>query len=206
MVAYVLSICISINYIPSESMDMLAFHELSAPPGSIINLDCNPISMRSLRRVAVRLQLHSSRDIATDFESEIGISQNIFVKPDEFLIDINIVRARLQECRDCPRIEMLCRFDRGEIFRGLSVNRVYQEQLRRRMEFEHDRRDVLHEALIETRQIYAVYDRLDDAFRAPTTVYARQALRDVRRMIGQEAFERGELPFCLPRWQFVEGK
>jgi len=206
MVAYVLSMCISIHCIPSESMDMMAYHELSAPPGSDIHLDCNPISLMSLRRVAVRLQLHSSKDITTELDNEIGLSQLLFARQEDFIIDINIVRGRLQECRDCPRVDYLKRFDRGEIFRGLTVNRAYQNHLRKRIGFEHDRREILQAALIEVQQIYAVYDRLDDAFRAPSTVYARQALRDVRRMIGSEAFERGQLPFCLPRWQFVEGK
>lgn len=206
MVAYVLSMCISIHCIPPESMDMLAYHELSAPPGSDIHLDCNPISLMSLRRVAVRMQLHCPSDIRFDSDSEFPSNESLFSKPEEVLTDINIVRYRLLQCRDCPRTESLRRFNRQEVLHGLAVNRAYQEHLRRRMEFEHDRRDILRAALIEVQEISQVYDKLDDAFRSLSIVYTRQALRDVRRMIGQEAFERGQLPFCLPRWQFVEGK
>lgn len=56
-------------------------------------------------------------------------------------------------------------------------------------------------ALEEARELYRAWDYLDDALRTTYSSHIRRtALMHLRDIIGQEAFDRGDMPFPLPRW------
>lgn len=60
-------------------------------------------------------------------------------------------------------------------------------------------------ALDEVRELYRAWDYLDDATRTTCSPSIRRtALMHLQHIIGCEAFERGDMPFPLPRWALGE--
>ena len=89
---------------------------------------------------------------------------------------------------------------------GCDFNRLYQAHLRKRIEWEPYHRGELYAALAEAEALYRIYD---DAWGAHPSYQCSPTakadyLRRFRLSIGREAYERMELPTCVPVWHFGE--
>lgn len=73
-----------------------------------------------------------------------------------------------------------------------------------RSAWEHDVRDVLMETFAEARRLERIWDALDDAARKEFPRDTKVAgLRRLKRLIGREAYDRGEMPPCVPVWRLA---
>ena len=83
-------------------------------------------------------------------------------------------------------------------------NRAHQEWIESQLEIETRPacRAELEVWLAETRELYRIWDALDDAWCGYPEWRQRVGLARVREAIGDAAFERGEMPPCVPTWRF----
>lgn len=132
----------------------------------------------------------------------------VFVRPEDFVADVKLLRRRWVELRDAPPLHDCARFpDRAQIDDRLTFNRQYRQHLTNLMELRpRDAADVwtLREAIVETDQLYTIWDIARDArsdFYYLTV--RRQALKNLRETIGFEAFCNGCLPPHVPLWRFT---
>ena len=63
----------------------------------------------------------------------------------------------------------------------------------------------LRVALQETDRLYQVWDKVRDA-RCPYyyVTVRRQALKQLRELVGEDSYYSGNLPPCVPLWHFRE--
>jgi hypothetical protein len=106
---------------------------------------------------------------------------------------------RLAECERLP--------SRKEINDLLAVNRAYRNDLMARLEVDAVHAEELKIAIDETDQLYRVWEAARDARCAFYYVAVRrQALQQLREMVGPRAFYSGELPPALPYWHFPRAR
>lgn len=128
----------------------------------------------------------------------------ILARHEDFANDLAMLRRRYAELHDAP---LLCdgyRFpDRGLINDMLSFNRAYRQSLDVRQPIELARADELRAVLQEVDHLYQVYDKLRDArCEYYYVTVRRQALKQLRELVGAETYYRGELPPVVPVWRF----
>lgn len=89
---------------------------------------------------------------------------------------------------------------------GRRFNCRYRSYLERRIEFEPDRLGVLMAAKAETDWLYRVWDSAEGAHPdyQCSPEMKREYLRTLRLMIGRDAYNRTELPPCVPLHRFNE--
>jgi hypothetical protein len=91
---------------------------------------------------------------------------------------------------------------------GCHFNQRYRAHLHRRLEWEDDRTGELRAALYEAVRLNEIYDSAWGAhpeYHCSPEVKACY-LRKLRVLIGREAYQRGELPSCVPLHRFNQLK
>jgi hypothetical protein len=109
---------------------------------------------------------------------------------------LDLLRAPLvAECRLFP--------ERKVIADLLASNRTYRRDLESRLALDQVHAEELRNALLETDQLYHVWCLLRDA-RCPFyyVMVRRQALLQLRDLLGPEAYYRGQMPPHVPVWHF----
>jgi hypothetical protein len=103
-----------------------------------------------------------------------------------------------------PPLDDRCRFlDQSTIRRCLEFNRAFQDHLRGRIFLAPCDND-LQDALEETRDLYRIWDTVDDLWCDYIPPFQRQLrLQVLRSLLGEEAYRRGLLPPCVPLWRFA---
>jgi hypothetical protein len=145
---------------------------------------------RTVQEIALSLELLDPRE-----------ARYVLSRHGDFHADVQLVRRRLDELRDAPFVADAWRFPPSEVAcRHLSHNRTFHRNLTLR-------RDALgaqpgfDEALAETERLYKVWDAVRDACSEFYYVSVRrQALAQVRLMIGDDAYHKGQLPPPTPGW------
>src|SRR5262249_32657542 len=145
---------------------------------------------RTVQEIALSLELLDPRE-----------ARYVLSRDGDFDAGVPPVRRRAAELRDAPLIADPWRFPPAETAcRQLSFNRTFHRNLSLR-------RDALgaqpgfDEALAEAERLYKVWDAVRDA--ASEFYYVsvrRQALAQVRQMIGDDAYHKGQLPPPIPGW------
>lgn len=124
----------------------------------------------------------------------------------DFQQDINIIRQRYVELKDAPAAAECYQFPhRVEMYDRLQFNRAYVEYIRKLRTIYSDRADEYDEIICECNQIYRILDAARDSRCDYYHVSVRRkSLMDLKALIGEEDFNAGRLPFCVPEWRFRE--
>lgn len=155
------------------------------------------------RWVAVRDAVHQT---AVNWEiMDPRETRYVMATREDFEPDLNLLRKRLCELADAPRLSDCRRLpDRRTVNELIKFNREYRKNLEDRQVWEADRSDILHAAMQETDRLYRQWDAVRDAqcdFYYVTV--RRTALKKLRDVIGQDAFLAGQMPSYVPEWRFV---
>jgi hypothetical protein len=146
----------------------------------------------TLQGLAIRWEIMDRRE-----------TDDLLADPHNFAADLRLLRQRFVELQDAPAVAEAARLPCKEVVNDLLVcNRAYRQDLLARLEIDTVHSEELHAALLETEQLYQVWDTIRDASSAYCFVFVRrQALKRLREMIGDHAFYSGELPPYVPLWR-----
>jgi hypothetical protein len=128
------------------------------------------------------------------------------VKEDSMRADLAMLQSRFQEFLNAPFLEECRRFpERSLVCDFLAFNRAYRTDLCSRMLIDPVHAEDLRNAILETDQLYRVWDAVRDSrCEYYYITVRRQALNLLREVIGNEAFYSGQLPPHVPIWRFAE--
>jgi hypothetical protein len=130
----------------------------------------------------------------------------ILARPEDFAADLSLLRRRCQELATAPAVGDCLRVpERTTINELLAFNRCYRQHIDVRQPLERVHWWELRVALQETDRLYQIWDSVRDA-RCPYyyVTVRRQALKRLREMVGEDSYYSGNLPPCVPLWQFRE--
>jgi hypothetical protein len=149
-----------------------------------------------LERLAMKLEILDPREV-----------RFIFARPEDFADDLNLLRRRYQELATAPVLADALRFpDRATVSELLAFNRSYRQHMdvRQPLELVHWRE--LRITVEETDRLFRIWDKVRDA-RCPYyyVTVRRQALKELRELIGGDCYYAGTLPPCVPLWYFRDG-
>src|SRR5262249_22972781 len=130
----------------------------------------------------------------------------ILARPEDFGADLTLLRRRYHELIAAPAVDAALRFpERAAFNEFLSYNRAYRQHIDVRQPLELVHWWELRVALQETDRLYLIWDKVRDARCSYYYVTVRrQALKDLRELVGEEAYYSGRLPPCVPLWHFRE--
>lgn len=130
--------------------------------------------------------------------------ERAFVMTQDVLCDLAMLQCRNEEFGRAPRLGECQRFpERKTINDFLAVNRSYRNDLTARLGIDLIHMEELRTAVVETDQLYQVWDTVRDARCDYYYVTVRrQALHLLRDLIGAEAFYCGQMPPNVPVWHF----
>ena len=133
-------------------------------------------------------------------------STYVFAKPSEMADDARFIRKRIEELRNAPHAESHLMFvvDRGDINTLLALNSSHKYWLES-VESLYPSQHRWGEAIQETKLLYEAWDCLRDAKSPHFYIHVRRkALKRLQELIGADAFDRGQMPPCLPGWRMTE--
>jgi hypothetical protein len=174
---------------------LFAFALLVSPPGSLELAEParlhRPLAP-SLRAMALHLELLDAR--------EVGY---LLAKQEEFADNLKVLQERFQELGDAPALAECKRFPARELAGDLlAFNRAYRDSLANRLSLDAVHAEELRAALAETDQLYRIWDTVRDArCEYYYVTYRRQALQQLRQLVGPQAFYSGQLPPHVPLWR-----
>ena len=176
---------------------LLAVVLLTAPPETSAKIapELYGTVRAPLRTVAIQCEIMDRRE-----------TYYMLTRPEEFPADVHLLRSRYQELLDAPSVKDSLRFPDRTIIQGLmDFNRSYRENVVSRRSMTLGAGETYDAALHETDQLYEVWDALNDA-RCDYyyVVYRRQALKKLRKLVGEDAYYSGRLPPPVPLWRFEE--
>ncbi len=128
------------------------------------------------------------------------------VRLEDFAADLTVLRRRHQELADAPPLRDARRLpDRSAVGDLLSFNRAYRRNLESRRAIDRDRGPIIHDATREADRLYQVWDAVREArcdiYYVPVR---RKALKRLREVLGDVAYQSGQLPPPVPLWRFVD--
>ncbi len=149
----------------------------------------------ALQQLAIRLEIMDPRE-----------KRYVIARPEDFQADLKLLRRRYHRLVDAPHLTECLRFpDRGTVNDLLAFNRAYRQYLTARQPVDLVHAEELREALNETDQLYQVWDAARDArCNYYYVTVRRQALQQLRALIGATAFYGGVLPPHVPVWRIPE--
>lgn len=117
--------------------------------------------------------------------------------------DCAMLAGRARDMNRMPALDEGLRFpDRRTVNDFLALNRAYRNQLTSRLAFDLVHAEELRTAILETDQLYQIWDAVRDArceyYYVPVR---RQSLQLLRDLVGADAFVTGALPPHVPLWQ-----
>jgi hypothetical protein len=171
---------------------LLAAALLALPPEACPPPWAHPLLAPALRAQAVGRQLLDPRE-----------TRYVLAQPQDFAADLNLLRGRARELCGAPLVEEAARFpERAAVNDLMKFNRDYRNDLVARLALDALHEEELRAALAETDQLYRIWDAVRDARCDYYFVTVRrQALWQLRGLIGAEAYYRGQLPPHLPVWR-----
>jgi hypothetical protein len=177
---------------------LLAVTLLSAPPDAVDLTDPPPdyaVLRPVLQQMAVQWEILDPREV-----------RYVLARAEDFQADMKLLRRRYRNLSSAPRLSECDRFpDRTVVNDLLNFNRAYRQFLTVRQPVNLIHGDELREALNETDRLYQVWDAVRDArCNYYYVTVRRQALQQLRELVGVDAFYRGSLPPHVPVWRFPE--
>ena len=178
----------------------MAFMLLTTPPGVVEtppDMATWSVLQASVQELAIQWEILDPRE-----------TKYILAKPEEYAIDINLLRRRYQDLKEVPRLADANRFpDRQTANELIQHNRAFRKTIDARRALETDRADEWLVVLKDTDQLYQVWDAVRDAkcdFYYVTV--RRHALRKLKETLGDEDYAQASLPPGVPTWHFTEEK
>jgi hypothetical protein len=175
---------------------LLALALLTLPPASPQPAELQgmfPGLRLSLQTLAVELEILDPREV-----------RYILARPEDFAADLNLLRRRYHELATAPTLADAVRFpDRATVNELLAFNRSYRQHIDIRQPLELVHWWELRVTVEETDRLYRVWDKVRDA-RCPYyyVTVRRQALKELRELVGGDSYYSGNLPPCVPLWHF----
>jgi hypothetical protein len=177
----------------------LAIILLTSPPDTLELPDpaaVHPWVGGAMRHIAMQWELLDPRE--TDY----------FKHAQDFASDLKLLQDRFQELQHAPQVADAYRFPCRELVNDmLAFNRTYREGISNRLDLDTVHADELRTILDETDALYKVYNAVRDARCEYFFVtYRRQALAQVRELVGAQAYYSGQLPPYVPLWRIPEAR
>jgi hypothetical protein len=147
------------------------------------------------------------RDLAISWEIlDPRESGHVLAKADEFSADLKLLRGRHQDLAGAPFLTECQRFPRRAIVTDLiSFNRILQKDLEARLPLDPVHAEDLRLVLQENEQLFNIWERVREArCEYYYVTVRRQALKQLRTLIGPEAYYTGMLPPNVPTWRIPE--
>jgi hypothetical protein len=166
-----------------------------AEPAPAISAETWPTLQANLQQLAYQWQILDPRE-------------DRLLRLEELPADLFILRRRHRDLADAPSLYDCIRLpEKALAVECLSFNRAYRRAIEKRLPLEMDQTAALKEILRETDELYKIWDAVRDA-RCEIYYIAvrRQALKQLRDLIGPEAYYSGQLPPHVPLWRFEEIK
>lgn len=126
----------------------------------------------------------------------------------DFPGDLKMLQGRFHDLASAPLLEEAGRFaERPMVTEFLAFNRAYRQDICAQLALDLVHADELRLAILETDQLYQIWDTLRDArCEYYYVTVRRQSLQNLRAMLGHERFYRGQMPPHVPVWRFAESK
>lgn len=168
---------------------------LTTPPDQLElseNHNLHETMAPTLRAIALEWELMDKR--------EVGY---VLSNPQDFNSDLKLLQGRYQSLIGAPLIFECKRFpDRDAVSDLMAFNRAYRDSLSTRLALDRVHAEDLQAALRETDELYRILDTVRDArCEYYYVTYRRQALQQLREMVGAQAFYSGQLPPNVPLWR-----
>jgi hypothetical protein len=146
------------------------------------------------------------RLLALHLEILDPLETHVLAHAPEFAADLKVLRGRYQEFAAAPRLHECFRLpERALVEDLLAFNRSFQKDLKDRLALDRIHAADLQTALEETEQLFQVWDAVREARCEYYYVTARrQALQQLRNLVGMDAFYTGQLPPHVPLWRIPE--
>jgi hypothetical protein len=128
---------------------------------------------------------------------------HLLARAEDFKDDLRTLQERFAELRTAPPISEAQRFPGRELVSDMmAFNRAYHENLTKRLEMDAVHAEELRSTLLETDQLHRVWNTVHE-INCPYyyITYRRQALRQLRELVGDESFYSGSLPPHVPIWR-----
>jgi hypothetical protein len=124
----------------------------------------------------------------------------------DFESEVRWVRKNWREAAECPPLADSKRLPPPSLIRKLlGFNAAYRQFLEARREVRRHEWDEVTEVLGETDRLREVWQAAADASSEDHIwVCRRRALKRLKELIGEEAYDAGNLPPCVPLWRFHE--
>jgi hypothetical protein len=168
----------------------------SPDPGELKNAaDWHPILAPAVQAVALQAELLDQREV-----------RYLLARPEDFASDLKLLQTRRRDLAMAPPVDDCQRFpDRCLVNDLMTANRAYRQELTQRLALDRINADVLRAGVAENDHLYRIWDSVRDARCDYYYVTVRrQALLQLRELIGAEAYYRGELPPHLPWWRMPQ--
>jgi hypothetical protein len=177
---------------------LLAFSLLTSPEGSVDwnHAPANYDALRPvLQKIAIQLEIMDPREM-----------RYVLARAEDYRSDLQLLRRRYRNLKDAPSLEECLRFpERNFVNDLLAFNRTYHQYLTGRQPVDLVRGEEVQMALTETDRLYQVWDTVRDArCNYYYVTVRRQALKQLRSLLGDKAFYRGHLPPHVPVWRIPE--
>ena len=116
--------------------------------------------------------------------------------------DLGMLQKRYEAFKSYPKLGECSRYPERKLINDLlTTNRLYRNNLYKRQEIDVINLDVIRDAIVETDQLYQVWDTVRDAQCDYYYVTVRrEALKLLRDLVGEEAFYMGQMPPNIPVW------
>jgi len=146
------------------------------------------------------------RLLALNLEILDPLETHVLAHPEEFAADLKVLRGRYREFAAAPRLHECFRLpERALVEDLLAFNRSFQKDLKERLVLDRVHAADLQTTLDETEQLFQVWDAVREARCEYYYVTARrQALQQLRNLVGMDAFYSGQLPPHVPVWRIPE--
>lgn len=168
---------------------------LSSPPTGLGDLAGSYDALApAVREVAVQWEILDAREL-----------HHMLAHEQDFESDLKALQERYRELRTAPPLSECQRFPGREVVNEmLAFNRSYRQDLDGRISLDVVHGEELRAALMETDQLYRVWDLVRDArCEYYYVTVRRQALLNLRETVGSVSFYTGELPPHVPVWRFA---
>jgi hypothetical protein len=149
---------------------------------------------------------HAMRHVALQWEILDPRETDYLKHAEDFASDLKLLQGRFEELHNAPPVADAYRLPCRELVNEmLAFNRTYRESINNRLDLDVVHADELRTILGETDFLYRVYDAVRDARCEYFFVtYRRQALAQLRELVGVHSYYSGQLPPHVPLWRIPE--
>jgi hypothetical protein len=145
------------------------------------------------------------QNLALDWELLDPLEKRyVLTNPVDFERDVKSIQVRYEKLHDAPFIVDANRFGTRDLaFEAKTFNVAYISQIQHNLAISYDK-EYWRQSLEETRHLYKVWDLVYDSHcKHYYVTVRREALKNLRDAIGEDAYYSGKLPPPVPLWRFT---